>query len=265
MLDISLFEKIKTVFNLILTAPYFILLLVFAIIVYYLLFQSTKTTKNQKNFIYASLYGLILLAVIIKYNKEIISLLDYLIDNIFIIFYFPNLAAYAVMIIIINVILLSSIFSKKMSITVRKLNIAAYCLMTYLLFIVMDLISKNNLDIYLNTTLYANKEVMSVIQISNIIFIVWLIAIVIYKLASNLDMIATEAPAKETYKRPVAVRKEAKNFIPRFETKLPEKFTVKEAKPRIVYQTRIEKEPDLFTKEEYITVLNLLKNLQNNK
>lgn len=260
MLDISLLEKIKIIFNLILTAPYFILLLIFAVIVYFLLFQSTKQTKENKIFIYTSLYILIILAIFIKYNKELLSLLNYLIDNLFIIFYFPNFAAYVLMILTINLVLLISIFSKRMSNVIKKINIAIYCFMTYILFLNLDLISKQSLDIYLNTDLYANKEIMSLMQINNIIFLIWLVALAIYKLATALTRVELDVQ-RETINIPI----KSPSFISRYKTSIPQNFTVKEAKPRVIYQTRIEKEPDLFTKDEYIAVLKLLKNMQNNK
>lgn len=260
MLDISLFEKIKTIFNLILTAPYFILLLIFAVIVYFLLFQSSKESKEKKVFIYTSLYVLIIMAVLIKYNKELFSLLDYLMDNLSIIFYFPNFAAYILMILVINLVLLISIFSKKMSHIIKKINIALYCFMTYILFLNLDLISKQSLDIYLNTDLYANKEIMSLMQINNIVFILWLVALIIYKLATALTKVEIDVQT-ETFTIPI----KAPRFVSNYKTAIPQNFIVKEAKPRVIYQTRIEKEPDLFTKDEYIAVLKLLKNMQNNK
>lgn len=264
MLNISLFEKIKTVFNLILTAPYFLLLLVFAIIVYFLLFQSTKQKKEEKLYIYVGLYGLILLALVIKYNKEIFAFLDYLVDNLFVVFYFPNLAAYILMILVINVILLVTIFSRRISNTIKKINIATYCLMTYILFLTLDLIAKKNLNFYVSTDIYSNKEIMSLIQINNIVFIIWLMAIVIYKISGRL----VEGP--ERFERVEArktstTKKRERVFIPSSKTRLPENFIAREAKPRVIYQTRIEKEPDLFTKDEYIAVLKILKNIQNNR
>ncbi len=261
MLDISLFEKIKTVFNLILTAPYFILLLIFAIIVYFLLFQSTKRNQEQKLYIYAGLYGLILLAIIIKYNKQLFAFLDYMVDNLFIIFYFPNLAAYIVMVIAINIILLVTIFSKRISNIIKQINIATYCLMTYILFLTLDLVAKKNLDVYLNTDLYANREIMSLIQINNVIFILWLVAILIYKFSGKVANLPVE---EKVATRPV-IRERNRDYVAIPSYRLPESFIAKEAKPRVIYQTRIEKEPDLFTKDEYIAVLKLLKSIQNNK
>ncbi len=255
MLELSLLEKIKTVLNLISTVPYFMLLLVFAVVVYFLLFQSTKQSIRNKKFIYTSTYILIILALIIKYHSGILTLLDNLVDNFVMIFYFPNIAAYILMIITINIVLMISLLSDKINDNLKKLNIAIYCVMTYLLFLSLDIISKNSLNIFLDTSLYSNQNLMAIIQLNNIIFIAWMIAIVLFKLSDKLSLPKTRVERTEILPR--------KDYYVKSKLRpLPSSFIAREIKPRVIYQTRTEKEPDIFTKEEYLLVLQMLKKLK---
>ena len=119
MVEMSFLDKMKTILTLMFSSPYFIFLLGFAVIIYFLLKQSTKKNYITENTInpYIYRYFLVLLAIIIKYNK-LLSLVDYLIDNLAILFYFPNVATYILIIIIINIIF-SNVIGKKMSKTVK--------------------------------------------------------------------------------------------------------------------------------------------------
>ena len=246
MLQLTLIEKLQILFDLILTSSFFIFLLIFTILVFIILLDSRNHKRKKITRYIRGIYALVFVSVIIKFHSSFLSIIDYLINNIFVIFYFPNIAIYAAMIIIINIIMLRSLFSNKNN-SLRLLNIASYSIIMYLMLLVIYTITTQDLNVYDPISLYTNKNVLVLIEISNILFVIWMILLLINKI---LDFSETKGIKTKS------------NFIkkeePTIEIKYIEKEIVKEVPiEKIIYK---EKQKDMFTKEEYLTMLKILKN-----
>ena len=85
MIQFSLMEKITTLFETVASSPFFIFLIVFFILLGIVLFDTIKYEQRKIKKAYVMVYFAIFLAIIIKYNTSLFQLLDYLIDNIFVI------------------------------------------------------------------------------------------------------------------------------------------------------------------------------------
>lgn len=254
MLQLTLLEKLKILFDLILASPFFIFLLIFTILVFIILLDSKNYKKRQvKKYIFG-IYLLVFIAVIIKHHSSFLSVIDYLINNIFVIFYFPNIAVYGSMIVIINIIMLRSIFSKKDAI-IRTINMASYSIIMYLMLLIVYTITIENIDVYNEISLYSNNALLTLIELSNIIFIIWMILLLINKL---LDFLETKGFKTKSKILPTAEK----------EIITVEKEVIKEVPVEIIREVPIEvekviykeKEVDMFTKDEYLIMLNILKN-----
>lgn len=246
MLQLTLLEKLQILFDLILTSSFFIFLLIFTILVFIILFDSRNYKRKTITRYIIGIYTLLFISVIIKYHSSFLSIIDYLINNIFVIFYFPNIAIYASMIIIINIIMLRSLFSNKNN-ALRLLNIASYSIIMYLMLLIIHTITTQNLNVYDQISLYSNQNVLVLIELSNILFIIWMILLLVNKL---LDFLETKGIKTKSH----FIKKEE----PIVEVKYIEKEIVKEVPvERIIYK---EKQEDIFTKEEYLTMLKILKN-----
>jgi len=242
MEQLTLFEKIKLFFDLILASPFFIFLLIFIILIFILLLDSKKYKKNQIKKYIMGIYVLVFVSVIVKYHTSFFSILDYLINNVFVIFYFPNIAVYATMIIITNILMLRSIFSHKVEI-IRTLNLAIYSIIMYLMLLIIYTITTENLDVYNELSLYTNQNVLVLVELSNILFIIWIVLLFKNKILSFVEI--------KTNKKI--------NQNNQTEIKIVEKVVIKEVPIEVEKKIYREKE-DMFTKEEYIVMLDILKN-----
>lgn len=262
MLQLTLFEKLKVLFDLILGSPFFIFLFIFTILVFIILLDSKNYKRKKiKRYIFG-IYLLVFVAVIIKYHSSFLSILDYLMNNIFVIFYFPNIAVYAFMIIIINIIMLKSLFSNEDKL-LRVINIAFYSFIMYLMLLIIYTITTNQLNVYDQISLYSNQNTLVLIEISNILFVVWMVLMLVNKLLNffetrgiriksrfikdNEENIKVEYIEKEVIKE-VPIIKEVIKEVP------VEKIIYKD-KPEEMYT----KEEYTFSKEEYLMLLKILK------
>ena len=85
--------------------------------------------------------------------------------------------------------------------------------MNYILALLLNVINKEALDIYSQSSIYENKLSSSLISLSSIIFIIWIIFLILYKLL----LIYTRKDYKPKVKK-VIVRKRVKklpdNYMP---------------------------------------------------
>jgi hypothetical protein len=130
-------------------------------------------------------FGIIGFSIYYFYNP-IMSFLDYLVEVIINNILFPNLALYIITILIIDIALLISILSNKVSGFSKVINIITFILMHILLFFIVNNIIVNNVDVYEMLSIYTNQELLVLVETNMIIFGIWIILHSIYKITKLL-------------------------------------------------------------------------------
>ena len=94
MNSITLQDKLDVVIKLTSTNLFYQVALIILIFLSFLLIMTNKNNKKDSIKTFLTIYLLIFLVILTKYSKSISTMFDYFIDNVFIIFYFPNIAVY---------------------------------------------------------------------------------------------------------------------------------------------------------------------------
>ena len=222
--------------------------------------------KNKKNVrsIYIAIILFVVIFLLVSYYKSIGNMIDYLTNNLFVLIYFPNLAAYLTAIVIMNIILIVSLFNYKVSKLIRNINITVYCVLNYILALILNVINTYNLDVFKTESVYQNRSAQALIELSSIIFVVWILFLIVYRLIMVY--------LKKEYKQPVkkVIVKKKVRVLPDYinETTIPNivRTGYKEEKPVIVPLTNEEKIlkqlDQMLTIEDYKILLKLLKEKQ---
>ena len=211
MIPMSFSEKIKVLVDVssssgICIASIFLLIFMGALF----LTTNRKNAKSSKK-LYISIYILLIVIMLIQYYSSLADMYDYMMNNFFIIFYFPNLAVYLVAIIITNIILWNTIFNFKEDKLLKYINTTIYCMIHYLLILILNVVTTNKLDVFDQSSVYKNTDSAALIGLSSTIFIVWVIFIIVYKIIRNTQ--------KKNQKVRVPVRR-----IIKYKKKLPENY-----------------------------------------
>lgn len=188
MKQTTILEKLKIVFEISKSSKLFILVILALIILAVIGITTTKKTKKRNRKIYAAIYIFIIITLLIMYHSSLSKMFDYMMNNLFIVIYFPNIAVYLAAIIITNIVLWTSIFNLRTSKIVKNINIVIYSIIHYLLALILSIITTNKLDIFSQTSLYGNKEVQALIELSSIIFITWIVFLIIYKIIRKYQL-----------------------------------------------------------------------------
>lgn len=271
MSKLSLLDKLKVFFEVSKSTSWIFVIVIVLIILGIVFLKTNKKNEKLSKRIYIAFSLTTLVLVILTYHSPLENIFDYMMNNLFIAIYFPNLAIYFAAIIITNIILWISIFNYKTSDNIKRLNIVIYLLMNYLLVLILNVINNNKLDIFSQESIYKNKQATALIELSSLIFIVWVIFLIVYKAI----LIYIRKDYKPKVKK-VLVRKEVKKLPENFKEvevpefiygNIPHKVKVEETKEEVKEEnkeiTKIYE--DMLTLEDYKLILQLLKNNKKKK
>ena len=197
MMQATFLEQLKTLGNVFITNKYvfYISLIALGCI---LILELTNKFKNKKilKIICMSVYIIIFGILLYFFHEQIFTLIDYLMNNIFLFLFFPNLAVYTLITIIINIILIRSIVKDNK--LLKRMNIIFFILFNIMFFLIIQNIVENNINIYEQLSIYTNKELLILISLSMKLFLLWLVILCIIKITNHLSLsfVYKKAPVK---------------------------------------------------------------------
>ena len=177
---------VETIANLVLSSPIFSISLIVGIILLIAMMISIKKTKKIGKTLTIVIYIFLILFVLIYYNKYLYTLLDNLMNTIFTQIFFPNLAAYAVMLLTTLIILFYSIIKTNIPRYLRVINMITPFIIIFLFVLTLDVIIASKINIYEPLTVYSDKNLLTLIEFSMIVFVIWIIVLLSIKLIRKL-------------------------------------------------------------------------------
>lgn len=182
MVKVSFLEKMKQLFSMITNNNYSIIVIgILFILLLIILFACKKNDKLIK-IMFVSLYIMVITGLIYRYHVEIVTLYDYLVENIVANLLFPNLAIYMGVLLFLNIIVLWSIFSNKVKFYVKSINIVCFALMQLFLYLIINNVIANNVNVYEKLSIYTNQNLLILVELSMQLFVVWICVLGIIKL-----------------------------------------------------------------------------------
>lgn len=171
MVDTTLLDKLNLIYKF-LSDKSIIMLIILLVIVILLDFTYGNNNKQTK-FMYIIILSLILIYGLFEYYKTLLNILDTYITYLFKLTYFPSIIEYMSMIFITIFIEIYSI--KKLNKVQKNINIWVSFIIEVLF--VINVIALKNINIDLNsiTSIYENDLLLSIFQVSSIIFMIWII------------------------------------------------------------------------------------------
>lgn len=273
MREISFLDKLKILVDVSSSSGVVAIILLFFLGIL-LITTNKKNVKSIKR-LYFVIYLAITIILLIYYGSSLPNMFDYMMNHLFIAIYFPNLAIYLAAIIASNIILWNTVFNFKEDKLLRVVNIIVYGILHYLLILILNLITSNELNVFDQSSVYGNEKTLALIGLSSTVFIVWIIFMVIYKVirsrqrhegSSSVEYI--EIPKVEY----VEVPRLPSNILEVAVPEVVQSNKVPDVIPIDVYQKNLELKNEyeknqalikeyesMLTLEDYKHVLNLLK------
>ena len=157
-------------------------MLLLSILFFVLLGLNIKQKKKIVN--YAAIAVVIaFIATLIVLNYEYtVYCVDFLLKSVLEYIYFPSTFAYFLIFVFITALMIKTLFSKKMSDVKRIINYVCFSILYFLFMSFIVLCVYSGVDIYDTVSLYKNDIILSIVQISNLLFFGWLLITLFYEL-----------------------------------------------------------------------------------
>lgn len=175
MNDISLIEKISILMEIISSSTLFLISFIVCTIILAFFIICIALNKKINKWIFGSVGILMCIMLLINYGDIIIKIFDIIIDSAFMALYFPSLPVYMTIIIVSNIFLIISLFNKKMIKSQKIVNLINGLTLDFLLIIIIEIVRNNNIDIYEQVTLYSDRNLLVLLELSTGIFASWIL------------------------------------------------------------------------------------------
>ena len=200
MQNYSLFEKIGILFSIIKTSPLFIFSFIIGIILITMMFLDLKTTKKIREKLLIVIWISVMIFIGIRYCNYLIKISDNLVEEIFTAIYFPNIAIYTIIIITVNIALIIGLLKKKMTTSYKVANVFTTVVIDFLFILILETIIKNKIDVYETLTVYSNKDLLTLIELSSGMYTAWLFVVALIRIVEK--SMPEEKIVKEEIKEP---------------------------------------------------------------
>lgn len=199
MIQLNLFEKIQTLFDIIKSSRLFIVSFIVCISLITIMFLDYKSNKKVNDKLFVGVFISSIIFIIMKYANGILSLSDNLVEEVIESIYFPNLTVYLTMVIFVNIICIYTLIKNKFY-TYKLISTVSATLIDFNFILTLDTIIKNNIDVYEKLTVYSNKELLVLIQLTSMIFTIYVFLIGFVKLV-NITIKEQNVPQEEQVKK----------------------------------------------------------------
>lgn len=154
-----------------------IIYLIFIIILAILgLLTITKKIKPKTSIILLIIDYIILFTnIIISNTNELAKVFDNIANNFFTNIYFPSIYTYLFILAVIDIATIKGILNKEEK-AYKITNGICFFIMQFILVLIMNIISTNNIDIFKKTSLFTNTNLVILLESSINIFLTWLLA-----------------------------------------------------------------------------------------
>ena len=181
-IDLTVFQKIKLIFKYFFSSFMPIELLIIVLCVFLFLFLNLKRNKTIVNIFIPIIILLFVAFMAMGFHEYTRNAIEEVIKLIMHYYYFPSMSFYFVIIIFTTIYLIRTVYTDKVS---KKIKIMNYIFSFILFSLFVGLFSyviSNNIGLSIDYSIYKDKYILSFIQISNLIFISWLLVLGILKL-----------------------------------------------------------------------------------
>lgn len=205
MTYLSILDKLKIFISLLISSSY--LLVFIGVLILIAILRFTKKINGKKASLMICLSLVLTFLGVILTNYDILSkTFDNFIDIIFTNIYFPSIYVYLFMIISTYIISIVSAFSRRMPKVYKNINYFMAFILNFFLVINLNVIANDKIDIFSDSSMYTNINLVSMLELSMNIYILWLIAMVgVYAVNHITEFIVIHKENKTLEENPVSL------------------------------------------------------------
>ncbi len=189
MNQLSFFDKIQVLFNLLISSPIVIGIFTLSLFLMIVLFLSSRLHKRVVKYIFICIYVLVIGFSIYKYGSYFLTSIDSFLTLFMANIYFPIIPIYVGIMIISFIIMIITLSGRSKSKVIKIVNTVFFTLIQMLFVVFIYTIETNNIDLSTNTSLYSNEQTMTLLESGMGLFVIWIILLLIIIYFKKADKI----------------------------------------------------------------------------
>lgn len=180
-MDMSLFEKMKLVFEYMFSSFLPIGMFILSLLLLCILLVNIKANNKYINIAAIGIYLGFILGILITYSDYVKLCINSFVKAIINYIYFPSTFVYFLIFAFVTGLMIYTIFNKKINKTKKIVNYVCFSILYFFFMSFIVLCVYSGVDIYNTTALYKNEIILALVQISNLLFVIWLIFTGLYE------------------------------------------------------------------------------------
>lgn len=181
-MNMSLIEKFGVVFKYMFSSFLSVEMLILSLLLLCILLVNLKLNNKYINVAAICIYLGFILGIVITYVDYVQLCINCFVKTILNYIYFPSTFVYFLIFIFITGLMIYTIFNKKVKTIKKIVNYSCFSILYFLFMSFIVLIIYSGIDIYDTKLLYQNETILAIVQVSNLLFLIWLLFTGFYEL-----------------------------------------------------------------------------------
>ena len=174
-MNLSLLGKIGIIFKYIFSSFLSIEMFIFSLLLFIILIINLKKNNHIVQMVAIGIYIGFVIGILISYSTYVHTCVDSFVKEIMNYIYFPSTIVYFFIIIFVTVMILYTLFSNKLSMFKKIFNYLFFSILYFFFMSFVALSAYDGVDLVNIEVLYQNETILSLVQISNFILLIWLL------------------------------------------------------------------------------------------
>jgi len=174
-MNLSLFEKFSLVFKYLFSSFFSIEMFILTLLLFVILVFNLKKDNRIIQMITVGVYIGFIIGIFISYTTYVRTCIDSFVKAILNYIYFPSTIVYFFIIVFGTFIMISTLFNKKIGKVKKIINFGTFSVIYFFFMSFIALATYDMVDLMDISKLYQNDIILSLVQISNLILVIWII------------------------------------------------------------------------------------------
>ena len=174
-MNLSLLGKIGTIFHYIFSSFLSIEMFILSLLLFVILVVNLKRNNRLVQMIAIGVYMGFVIGIFISYTTYVQSCIDSFVKAIMNYIYFPSTIAYFFIILFVTIMILNTLFKKNISFFKKVFNYLFFSILYFFFMSFIALAAYDGADLLDLSVLYQNDTILSLVQVSNFILLIWLL------------------------------------------------------------------------------------------
>lgn len=181
-MELSLFEKMKMIFELLFSSFMFLELFLLFLLLFLLGVVNNKANNKILPIFLTVIFGVSILGFVIYHSTYVAMCIDTFIMRIMDYYYFPSTVVFFFLFFIAVLIFIYTLFSKKLLLWKKIFNYGIMSIIFLFFSMFVGSANLNHVDLADTVSLYQHDQILSIVQLSNLVFLCWIVVSFFYHL-----------------------------------------------------------------------------------